>query len=509
METLWRQKSRELWLKEGDKNSKFFHASTISNMRRIFIPAIKDDGGNWKVSRHDIGKCFTDQFELLFRFDNVEQCPHLDDFIQPVISEHENEMFLAIPSCEEVFEVVRKMNPIKSPGPDGLPARFFQKYWCTVGRDVVQLVQNAFCYGIIPRSVNDTSIVLIPKVLHVSVFKHPRPISLCNTIYKIVSKIIAMRIRPFLDRIVYPTQSAFVLGWWIRENLILSNEIVHTMKMMKDDKGLVGIKIDMNRAYDRVEWNVLNGLLANYGFSSWAFALISECYMVDSSAQLFNGSVFDRVKVERGLRQEDPISPYLFILMSELLSRMLLKLESEGKIQGVRFGRTGPAISHLFFADDILIFFRANKENVDVINDCLEQYCGWTGQAINVEKSGCFFSRNTRGRTKALVKQILNLREIRNDAKYLGNPFFVGRNKASLFEDLQSRVEARILGWKAKLLSCAGCATLVKTVLSTILSYSMASCKLPLCDVVMWTRWLGNSFGWVISNRVRFFAPIS
>lgn len=205
METLWRQKSRELWLKEGDKNSKFFHASTISNMRRIFIPAIKDDGGNWKVSRHDIGKCLTDQFELLFRFDNVEQCPHLDDFIQPVISEHENEMFLAIPSCEEVFEVVRKMNPIKSPGPDGLPARFFQKYWCTVGRDVVQLVQNAFCYGIIPRSVNDTSIVLIPKVLHVSVFKHPRPISLCNTIYKIVSKIIAMRIRPFLDRIVSPT----------------------------------------------------------------------------------------------------------------------------------------------------------------------------------------------------------------------------------------------------------------------------------------------------------------
>lgn len=89
-------------------------------------------------------------------------------------------------------------------------------------------------------------------------------------------------------------------------------------------------------------------------------SLISVCYMMDSSALILNGSVFGRVKVERGLTQGDPISPYLFILLSELLSRMLLKPESEGRIQGVHFGRTNPAISHLFFDDDIMLFCRAN-----------------------------------------------------------------------------------------------------------------------------------------------------
>lgn len=140
------------------------------------------------------------------------------------------------------------------------------------------------------------------------------------------------------------------------------------MQRKKCDNGLVGIKIDMNRAYDRVEWGVLNLMLIKYGFSPRALSLISGCYMIDSSALLLNGSVFGRVSFERGLRQGDPISPYLFILLSELLSKMLLKLESEGKIQGVKFGRIGPALSHLFFADDIMIFCKANVENVTEIS---------------------------------------------------------------------------------------------------------------------------------------------
>lgn len=289
-----------------------------------------------------------------------------------MISDHENNWFMAIPSREEIHGVVRSMYPTKASGPDDMSAIFFQKYWDTVGQDVIQLVQNAFVSGVIPKSVNDTAIVLISKVTHFTSFKHLRPISLCNTVYKIISNIVAMRIKPHLDRIISPTQTAFVPGRWIGENSILVNEIVHCMRKKKGDNGLVGIKIDMNRAYDRVEWSVLNELLVQYGFSSRAFSLIGECYMIDSSALLLTGSVFGRVKVERDLRQGDPISPYLFIILSELLSRMLLKLEAEGKIQGVKFGRTGPALSHLLFANNIMIFCRANLSNVTEISNCLE-----------------------------------------------------------------------------------------------------------------------------------------
>lgn len=264
----------------------------------------------------------------------------------------------------------------------------------------------------------------------------------------------------------------------------------------------------MNTAFDRVEWNVLNVLLAKYGFSYRAFSLISKCYMIDSSTLLLNGSVFGRVKVDRRLRQGDPISPYLFILLSELLSRMLLKLEAYENIQGVRFGRSGPALSHIFFVDDIMLFCKANVENVNEINLCLEQYCNWTGQKINIEKYGCFFSRITRGATKAMVKQVLNLKELPKEAKYLGNPLFISGKNTRNFEELRCRVESKIMGWKAKLLSKAGCATLVKSIITTIPSYTMTSCKLPLTrcrnlDKMARTfLWIGND------SKERFITPI-
>lgn len=364
---------------------------------------------------------------------------------------------------------------------------------------MVRLVQNVFRSSIILQSVNETFIVLILKVTHVMFFKHLRPISLCNTTYKIISKIIAMRIKPLLDRIVSPTQSAFVPERWIGENTILINKIVHSMRRKKGDKRLVGIKINMSRAYDRVEWNVLNGLLVQFGFSAKVLSLISECYIVNSSAVLLNVSVFGRVNMERGLRQGDPIALYLFIMMSELLSRMLMNLEFKGKIQRAWFGRTGPAISHIFFSDDIMLFYHANLENLVEIKECLDQYCKWIGQDINMDKLGCFFSNNTLGKTKVMVKQVLNMKEIRKDAKYLGNPLFVGKNKASAFEDLRSRLESRIMGWKAKLLSRAGRATLVKSVITTMPAYVMTLNKLSVSwcrDVDKLARrffWIGNA----------------
>lgn len=172
------------------------------------------------------------------------------------------------------------------------------------------------------------------------------------------------------------------------------------------------------------------------------------------------------------------------------------------------FGKAGPALSHLFFADDNVIFCRANKENEVEINKCLEKYCKWTGQYINVEKSGCFFSKNTKGSTKAMVKHILNLKELRKDAKYLGNPLFVGGNKARAFEDLRCRVESNHeLERKAALQSWPGHPCQVGDLHHPLLcdGFVQAFCYMVSKIDMMALRffWIGNE------NKDWFLTPIA
>nr|XP_048324609.1 uncharacterized protein LOC107411957 [Ziziphus jujuba var. spinosa] len=166
------------------------------------------------------------------------------------ITANDNWSMEVIPTAEEIHNTVKSMHPIKAPGPDGMPALFFQKYWSTVGEDVVSLIQNAFRTIIFPPAINNTYMVLIPKTNQISSFNHLRPISLCNSVYKALSKLLADRIRPFLDKIISPFQAAFIPGRWIGENSILANELVHTFKQKKKGQGLVAFKIDMQKAYD-------------------------------------------------------------------------------------------------------------------------------------------------------------------------------------------------------------------------------------------------------------------
>lgn len=160
------------------------------------------------------------------------------------------------------------------------------------------------------------------------------------------------------------------------------NEIVHTMKKTRGTSGLLGIKLNMHKAYDRINWGLLHEIPINFGFSAWVLGLLGQCYSVDHADILLNGSICGRVKMECRIRQGDPISPYLFIMFAELLSRLLYKLEAEGKIHGIKLGRNGPMITHLFFTADILIFCRANKKEALAVTKCVQPYCDWTGQLV-------------------------------------------------------------------------------------------------------------------------------
>ena len=207
-----------------------------------------------------------------------------------------------------------------------------------------------------PEDWNDTIIILIPKTNSSQMLKDLRPISLCNVLYKLISKVLANRVKKILPAIISPSQSAFVPGRLITDDVLLAYELIHHLKSKrKGEEGLTAIKLDMSKAYDRVEWIFLEKIMRKMDFSGRWIQLIMKCVTSVSYKINVNGSFTTKILPQHGLRQGDPLSPYLFILCAEGLSAMLQKAESEHKIEGIKISRHAPRVNHLFFADDSLI----------------------------------------------------------------------------------------------------------------------------------------------------------
>lgn len=165
-------------------------------------------------------------------------------------------------------------------------------------------------------------------------------------------------------------------------------------------------------------------ILNAYGFNEIFKLLIFKSLTSGNTKMLLNGSCYGQILTERGIKQKDPMSLFLFVLFLELLSKMISKMENDGKIQGIKIGRLAPTISHIFFADDILIFCNANVNQVEKIINCLETFCSWTGQSFNPAKSRYFFSSNIQGSLKAAIKSSFNMNELDQNTKYLGTTYF-------------------------------------------------------------------------------------
>ena len=209
-EIKWKQKSRELWLKKGDRNSKFFHLSTLIRRHTNFIAEIQLANGNWIHSRKDIEGYFASEFQYIFQSFHPQIPPLLEGFVSPCISNLENEEISKIPKPSEIREVIWVMHSLKASGPDGFPSLFFKNHWDIVCPQVTASIQSFFRDRNLLPCINHTFITLISKKQGACNFNHFRPISLCNFFYKIISKILANRMRPLLAKIIDSAQAAFV-----------------------------------------------------------------------------------------------------------------------------------------------------------------------------------------------------------------------------------------------------------------------------------------------------------
>ena len=198
-------------MKEGNRNSRFFHLSTIIRRRRNAIDAIKSDNGEWITNKADIKEFIVLKFQELFTEETTCFPPELDELIAPSISTQENDLLCLIPSVEEIKDTLFGMQNLKAPSPDGLPVLFYKHYWSIVGNTVIKAVQKNFRSRHLLFEVNNSFIVLIPKNTAPSIVNHFRLISLCNIVYKVIVKILMSKLRPLLANLISPGQFTFVL----------------------------------------------------------------------------------------------------------------------------------------------------------------------------------------------------------------------------------------------------------------------------------------------------------
>ena len=220
--------------------------------------------------------------------------------------------------------------------------------------------------------------------------------------------------------------------------------------------GFMALKLDMSKAYDRVEWVYLEKIMEKMGFSHRWIQLTSMCVKSVSYSIMMNGQPHGLITPSRGLRQGDPLSPYLFLLATEGLNGLFNQAELGGDIRGVALCPAGPRISHLLFADDSLVFCRATIPECVKIQSILYRYELASGQSINRGKTNVFFSSNTLPRTREAIITFLGIPASQNYEFYLGLPSLVGRAKKKSFSLIKERIWKKIEGLEGEFVVPSG-----------------------------------------------------
>uniref|UniRef100_A0A2N9F2D7 Reverse transcriptase domain-containing protein n=1 Tax=Fagus sylvatica TaxID=28930 RepID=A0A2N9F2D7_FAGSY len=459
-EVSWRQKSRVLCLKEGDNNTKFFHKMANSHRRRNQIKSIEVDGTQFE-EESEIRNQVVQFYKSLYH-EHEEWRPDVDGLSFTSIGEEAKDRLERRFDKEEVVQVLKDLEGDKAPGPDGFTMAFFQKCWPVLQDDIMGFFEEVYDQGQFESSLNATFLALIPKKNDARNIKDFRPISLMEVFI-----------------------SCFLRCWPIDSR----------SRLKRRQPGVI-CKLDIEKAYDHVNWNCLIHLMDTMGFGTKWQCWIRACISTVRYSVLINGSPAGFFGSSRGLRQGDPLSPLLFLLVMEILSKILKKVEDSGLIRGFQASRSGVpglSISHILFADDTMIMCDADPVQLMYLRLAMTCFEASTGLRVNLGKSEI-----------VPVGDVVNLRVLADilccrigslPMNYLGMPLGSTFKSTLIWNPIIEKMERRLAGWKRLYLSTGGRLTLLKSTLSSLPTFYLSLFTIP-CSIAKRIEQIQRKFLW-------------
>uniref|UniRef100_A0A8I7B1C9 Reverse transcriptase domain-containing protein n=1 Tax=Hordeum vulgare subsp. vulgare TaxID=112509 RepID=A0A8I7B1C9_HORVV len=377
-------------------------------------------------------------------------------------------------SLEEIKMAILTMNVNASPRPDGFGPAFFRINWDLVKHDLLALMNDFHIGSADLRRINRAFIVLLPKRVGASSPDNFRPVSLQNCIIKISSKCLASRAQPFIPLIIHHDQSGFIKGRSIADNFIYAADIVQTC--FKRKKSTIVLKLDFHKAFDSVSWDALMATLKAKGFPSKWCDWIQNLNETSQSAVLLNGKPGPWIACKKGLRQGDPTSPLLFIIVADVLQRLIHEASSNGLLSHPIDSNIPCPV--LQYADDTLIILQADIEQLHTLKSILLQFSNATGLVINFHKS-TFAPIHVEPTLASALASILGCTVASFPQSYLGLPLSTHKLNIKDFFFIIDKIDRRLAGWRGVLLNIAGRAILVRVVLRALPIYAMTALWLP------------------------------
>ncbi|GAU40165.1 hypothetical protein TSUD_292700 [Trifolium subterraneum] len=427
-EIFWKEKAKVQWHCEGDRNTAYFHRLAKIRTTTSLITSL-NHGYNTLTDPNEIFAHVVDHFSNLFNQSSLQY---------------------------------------SAPGPDGFGAIFFQTYWEIIKQDVFKAVLQFFTSGWLLPNFNSNTLVLIPKTNNADSVNHFRPIVVANFKFKIISKILADRLATIMPAITSIQQRGFIKGRSIKDCICVTSEAINVLHK-KSFGGNLAIKVDIAKAFDTLEWSFLLKVLKTFGFSQTFCKWIHAILLSAKNSISFNGRNHGFFSCSRRVRQGDPLSPLLFCLAEEVISRSITNLVREGKLTLISGCRNSNVPSHVLYADDIMLFCKGSTSNIQVLASLFMRYGQASGQFVNPQKSSIFAGSISQSKPKKCHLQ-----------------------------PLADRVKIKLASWKASLLSIAGRVQLVKSVIYSMLLHSITIYAWPVSlikDVEKWLRnfiWSGN-----------------